>query len=122
VLFGERCVTVRSNIHHRTGTICVAVARQAGKARGQVVFTSGSGRLNRVSVQVLRLSLGKQVVQTVKNASKPVTGGGGGFALNWWDEPVGIMQVSVYNACMTWTDGSKACTGRRWLSSHPVPA
>jgi hypothetical protein len=73
-------------------------------------------------VKTARLSAGNQVVQTFHNVSKNVTGIGGGFAFNWWDEPFGAMQASAYNACMNWTDGGNACTGSHWLSSRPALA
>lgn len=123
-LIGRHCVTVHSNVHSRTGTICVYVARVSGKLGGEVAFTTHSGPVRRVSTQILRLSMDKVVIQTLRNASKAGAGAGTvAIPFNWWDEPKPrIVQVSAYKACMTWTDGSKACTGSSWLSTPSVRA
>lgn len=124
VLLGGHCVTVHSNVHSRSGTICVYVARQSGKVGGQVAFTTHSGRMQRVSAQILRLSKGNVIIQTLRNPSKAVTGPGTvAIPMNWWGEPPLVpFRMSAFNACMTWTDGSKACTGASWLSSQSVSA
>lgn len=122
VLLGGHCVTVHSNVNHRTGTICVYLARQlgGGPERGEVIFTAHSGLLKRVSVQVLRLSADSHAIQTSRNVSKAVIGISGGIMDSWWDEQAHWMQVGTYNACMYWTDGGKACTGPHWLYSETV--
>ena len=123
VFLGGRCVTVRSNRNARTGTICVFVGREPGKVGGKVVFTARSGRLSKVSVQFLRLTADQRVIQMLRNVSKPVKGASVvGIPHNWWGEgkPRNI-QVSAYNACMTWTDGGKACRPG-WLQTQIVRA
>jgi hypothetical protein len=123
VLYGRHCVTVRSNVHGRTGTVCAYLARLSGKERGEVTFTANSGQLSAVSVKILQLSVNNHIIEAVHNARKTVMAVGGVIPLSWWDEPTGdrqIKQVGVYEACMIWTDGGKACTGPRWLYSQPV--
>jgi hypothetical protein len=119
---GEHCVTVRSNDPGHIGTICVYLARQSGKERGVVTFTSRSGRLRAVSVKVLVLSVNGKVVEVVHNASQSGPKLNGAIPLSWWDEPARILSnvVGVNDACMTWTNGGKACTGAGWLYSYPV--
>lgn len=86
VLLGGHCVTVHSNVNRQTGTVCVYLARQGGEVRGEVVFTSHSGLLRRISAQILRLSADNQVILTLRNPSETVTGIGGALPLSWWDE------------------------------------
>lgn len=121
VLLGGHCVTVHANAHGRTGTICLYLTRQSGKAGGQVGFTARSGTLRLVSVQALRVSVAGQVALTVHNMSLVVIGHNVALRRNWWDEPKPrVLRMSAMKACMTWTDGSKACTGTGWVSTQAV--
>lgn len=122
VLYGGHCVTVRSNAHGWTGTICAYLARQSGTKRGEVTFTANSGALSLVSVETLQLSVNHHVTEAAHNATKTVVAFGGVIPLNWWDEPSGphLVQAGVYKACMSWKGGGKACTGAGWLYSHAV--
>lgn len=125
-LYGGHCVTVRSSTHHQTGSICVYLQRFDGKQRAEVVLTSRSGPLRSASVETLRLAVNNVVINAVHNASKKATGLDRGVALpdSWWDEPARWLRdpkiVGAYDACMTWTDGAKACTGPHWLYSEHV--
>jgi hypothetical protein len=71
-------------------------------------------------VQILRLSIDSQVLQTTHNVSAVVVGVRGRITDSWWDEQAGRMVVGTYNACMYWTDGGKACTGAHWLYTETV--
>jgi hypothetical protein len=87
-----------------------------------VTFTSKAGRLRAISAQILELSAGSQVVEEVHNASKTVTAAGGAIPFSWWDETAEwqTLKAGVYKACMTWPDGSKACTGPGWLYTYSL--
>jgi hypothetical protein len=127
---GERCETVRSNVHilprpYPTATICVYLVGQSTKTvRGEVTFTANSGLLSGTSVGILQLSVNNRVVVKEDNLSETAAAGGV-HLFNWWDEPAYILsrssqvQVGVDKACITWTHGGgKACTG--WLYSSRV--
>jgi hypothetical protein len=131
VLQGERCETVHSSVRplpgaSPTGTICVYVAGQSRAERSGVSFTARSGLLKAISVETLQLSVDGHVMVTIRNVSGTALTGGGVHLVNWWDEPAHLphgsksVQVGVYKACMTWTDGGEACTGPGWLYTFPV--
>ena len=116
--YGEHCVKVRSNLHGRTGTICAHLVDGLGKEQGEVTFTASSGLVRTVFVKILQISMNNQVIETAYNVSKTVMMkvGDVSIAKSWWDEPDSIyMRVGAFDACITWTDGGKACTGPHWL-------
>jgi hypothetical protein len=119
---GKHCVTIKSTPHHQAATVCLYLDRQSGKKEGVVTFSTKSGPLQGVTVKVLQIAMNGQGIVTVNNPHVTVTVPGSGDALtrSWWDEPAGKMQVRIKNACLTWSDGDKACTGSGWLSSNPV--
>jgi hypothetical protein len=124
VLYGKHCVTVRSSVPGRTGTICAILARVSWEERGEVTFTANSGLLGAVSVKTLTLSVNNHIVKVSHNARNTVIAVGAVIPLSWWDEPTTpvrqVKQVGVYEACMTWRGGGQACTGPHWLYSQPV--
>ena len=88
---GERCETVRSNVHPvtgtiPTGTICVYLVGQSRTVRGGVSFTAHSGLLRAASVKVLQLSVNNHVVVKADNVSETVAHAGL-HLFSWWDEP-----------------------------------
>jgi len=121
---GQRCTTVHSNVHGRTGSICVYVEHAGARLRADVTFTGRSGTLRGASVGTLELLVGHQVVQKLHNVAEYVNGAGGRFAKNWWDgegmAPEVPVQAGIYNACLAWSDGGRACTGPHWFYSQAV--
>jgi len=119
--YGARCVTVHSAVHGRSGTICAQVDAMNGAKRSEVTFATSYGPLASVSVTTLELLLGGRVLSTLHNVTKGVLTIIPPITDNWWDEPSGGEQTGVYQACMTWRDGDRACTGSAWLYSLPYP-
>jgi hypothetical protein len=131
VLQGERCETVRSSFRpvagtSPTGTICVYLAGPSTAERGGVSFTARSGLLKAISVETMQLSVNGHVRVTIRNVSGTALTGAGVHLFNWWDEPARLpkgtktVQLGVYKACMTWTNGGKACTSPSWFYTWMV--
>jgi hypothetical protein len=120
---GTNCMTVHSSGNRHAGVICISVVITTGKKAADVTFTPTSGTASQISIASLKLSMNGVITEKAGPLHKRWTSpGAGSFALNWWDEPVGHAQASVLNACMTWTDGTRACTGSHWYSSKLVHA
>jgi hypothetical protein len=118
----RQCVTVHSSLHGRTGTVCIAVVKdfKTKTVQGEVTFSASSGRLKEVTMQILQLAVDDKVIQSYRNVTENVLEIGKFFPYSWWDEPrpKPSLRAGVYNACLIWTDGSKACTGRSWLYAY----
>jgi len=41
---------------------------------------------------------------------------------NWWEDDLSgvFARAAVFNACLQWRDGARACTGRHWFYSLRV--
>ncbi len=121
---GRKCTAVHSSVHGRTGSICVDVEHGAAGVRGDVTFTANSGVLRGASVSTLELLVNHQVVEKLRNVAERVQGTESRLTRNWWDgegmTPAVPVQTGIYNACMTWTDGGRACTGPHWFYSQAV--
>jgi hypothetical protein len=116
------CETVHSSLHGRTGTVCVAVVSEVKTktVQAEVTFSASSGRLKEVTLQVLQLAINGKVVESVRNVTENVQTVSKVFPYSWWDEPAPapVLRAGVDNACLIWTDGSKACTGSSWLYAY----
>jgi hypothetical protein len=125
--FGTVCRTVRANAHHQ-GVICIGLAAQASKQNryvwAVVTLRPGSGQLTHASARQLVLDISGHVA---RSGVYRVTYKGGSFSLstrnrNLWDGRPGMPPVRVraglFDACMQWRDGSRACTGSHWLYSE----
>jgi hypothetical protein len=122
---GARCETVRSSAHHHSGVICIGVVDRSAprSTTAEITFRSNSGALKETSLAAMRLTVEGMVVEKIGPRQWNWKGpqGSVSFDKNWWDEPAGLKtQASVRNACLTWRDGARACTGSHWLTSKAV--
>jgi hypothetical protein len=123
---GMVCRTVHSNVHHKTGVICVGISAGNNRAhpavRAVVFFKSDSGKLIAVSARHLVLYQNGIKVAHGLYSSAP---GNGGFVVttkprNLWDGGIFEFRSAVFGACMYWTGGAHACTGASWLYSKKI--
>jgi hypothetical protein len=119
---GTRCTTVKSDVPVRIGVICITVIRQGPQWRAEVSFKAGSGSLRQVSVRNLRLLVAGRVEERTGRVIKDVMGRSDAVPSNWWEDDLsnGLARAAVYNACMSWAGGGRACTGNHWFYSMTV--
>jgi hypothetical protein len=119
---GTRCTTVKSVSPVRIGAICITVVGRGLLWRAQVSFEAGSGSLRQVSVKNLRFLVAGRVKERTGRVVKDVAGKTSFVPSNWWEDDLsGVSgRAAVYNACMEWRDGARACTGNYWFYSAPV--
>jgi hypothetical protein len=130
---GSVCRTVHSNVHHKTGVICIEVAVQNEvyyrAVRAFASFKSASGKLKGVTARHLVLYLSGRVAESGAYSGK-ATGRTGNLTTrnrNLWDGgpnsgAAGPARAGLFDACMIWPDGARACTGAHWLYSKVVRA
>jgi hypothetical protein len=126
---GSFCTTVHSNVHHRTAVVCVGVA--LGHSAAFVSLMPRSGKLDGASASRLILRLDGT---TIEAGLHRIQRSGNGFILStmqytaaWyslWDGGhlliLHTLRSGVFNACMQWRDGDRACTGASWLYGKRV--
>jgi hypothetical protein len=125
-LIGAVCRTVHSNVHHKTGVICVGmIVQRSGHSRSvqaAVSFVARSGKLKRAWASELDLYAKFTLVTSGIHGAKRVPGG---IILttrhhNLWDGGPVVVGSSISKACMIWTDGDRACTRGTTLPSNGV--
>jgi hypothetical protein len=127
---GSVCKTVRSDIHHRTGFVCVGLALRPNSVGAFVSLMPRSGKFDGASAG--RLVLRADGI-TIEAGVHGIERSGNGFILttrfttqfnNLWDGGplVGVftLRSGAVNVCMQWRDGDRACTGASWLFSKGV--
>jgi hypothetical protein len=114
---GTRCMTVESKIPLRIGAVCVTVFEQGPVWRAEVTFLSESGKLRDVSVKNLKLQVAGVVKERTGRVLKTDTGKRGLIPSNWWEPDISGLygRAGVYNACIDWAAGGRACTGPYWF-------
>jgi len=119
---GTRCTIVQSHSPVRTGAICVTVVSRGLQWRAQVSFKAVSGFLREVSVKNLRFLVAGAVKERTGRVLRNVTGKSDAVPSNWWEDDLSgvFAQAGVYNACIEWADGARACTGNHWFYSLRV--
>lgn len=119
---GTRCTTVEAHSPLRIGAVCVTVVSRGLLWRAEVTFKAGSGSLRQVSVKNLRFLVAGGVKERTGRVLKGTTGRTDFVPSNWWeDDLTGVFgRAAVFNACMQWRDGARACTGSHWFYSLRV--
>jgi len=119
---GTRCTTVESHSPARIGAICVTVVSRGPLWRAEVSFKAVSGSLREVSVKNLRFLVAGGVKERTGRVLKDVTGKTDFVPSNWWEDDLSgvFARAGVYNACIEWADGARACTGSHWFYSLRV--
>jgi hypothetical protein len=119
---GTRCTTVESHSPLRVGAVCVTLVSRGVLWRAEVSFKAGSGSLRQVSVKNLRFLVAGGVKERTGRVLKGATGRTDFVPSNWWEDDLpGVFgRAAVFNACMQWRDGARACTGSHWFYSLRV--
>jgi hypothetical protein len=119
---GTQCTTVKSESPVRIGVICVSVIERGPLWRAEVSFEAGTGRLREVSVRNLRFLVAGDVKERTGRVLKSVNGKTSLIPANWFDDDLSHVfgRGAVFNACIVWADGARACTGSHWFYSQRV--
>ena len=124
---GIACQTVHSTPHNRTAKICVMVNSDdpvPGRFQALVNFALKSGKIKKVCANRLNFWDNGQVVRSVSFKCKQGGGQKNFISTPWWDVPPPflnhVLQAGVYNPCIYWTDGGKACI-HKWMKGPKDP-
>ncbi len=116
---GAQCQIV-FNVFRQSGEICITVYTEPWEhsARAEVTFVTHSGALRELSLKSMRFRVNGIYEDILHFTGKFISRKSGIIPDNWYDGGgMRRVQASVYNACMQWANGARACTGPRWFSS-----